>query len=529
MKKGLDVNMKKSSKKKKHKENKRNQDIRQQADKVIFGLLLAAIGIVPLIVMAHTVNVQAPHITTIGSMTSGTKGELFTYYKSLLLLIITITAGAILLAKLFFMGGTIRKTKANIVIAIAVVAIILSTLFSPTISIAIQGTYNRNDGAISWLCYLALFFIAMNIEYPKKAYSFVLYALYPFVIINLIIITMNFYGQDVLQNEWAKNLVTLFLPEGSALGAGSILVGTLNQWNYMSGMFAVMTAMFLMASMLEKNRGQAISFLVASVAAMAVLFMSISTSGFLAVSIVFVWIVLVGLKFEQKRRSFVMLALFIICIAPIFHVLASKDARVWSESIGIIIKNNPYAARASSVESRQDSFTFSLTDKAYAADNSFVLPALPERSMSAGSGRAYIWEQILGLVKERPLLGYGLDTLLYHFPHFNIDARAGMYDEKTIVDKPHSLYMGILYGTGIVGFVAIAALMLMVFIGAVKFVFQRKDIFLAIFTMAWLAYAVQALINDGLPGTSGPLWTIAGMLMAIVLAKGEEHVDGRNN
>ena len=59
---------------------------------------------------------------------------------------------------------------------------------------------------------------------------------------------------------------------------------------------------------------------------------------------------------------------------------------------------------------------------------------------------------------ERPLFGFGLDTLMYNFPHDNIDARAGMQYETILVDKPHSMYVGIGYGTGIVGLIGFLGL-----------------------------------------------------------------------
>lgn len=91
---------------------------------------------------------------------------------------------------------------------------------------------------------------------------------------------MNFYGHDLLQNSAVSKFVKLFLPEGADITEGSILVGTLNQWNYMSGMFAIMTVMYLTAAVLERTIGRAIGHLVVAIMSIAVMFMSISTSGF---------------------------------------------------------------------------------------------------------------------------------------------------------------------------------------------------------------------------------------------------------
>lgn len=506
------------------------EDIQSQksVDKWIFGLLLIVIGFVPLIVMASIVEVQSPLITNVTALLGGTKGDLFTHYKALVVIVLTVVAGIMFMAKILFMNGKIHKTKLNYAIGAFAVAIVLSTIFSPNISIALHGQYNRSDGAISWLCYLALFFIAMNIDYPKKVLNYILYALYPFVIINLFIITMNFYGHDLMQKATVKKVVMSFLPAGANIGEGSILVGTLNQWNYMSGMFAIMTVLFLTAAILEKHLGRVIGHLIIAVMSIAVMLMSISTSGFLTVSVTMLVVLFAAFKSEKKAQSFAMIALFLIATTPVFHVLATKDARVWNESIGFVIKSNPYVkeepAPATSMNSNVE---FEWMTKVF-AEEKFELPVLPERAISAGSGRTYIWSEGLNLLKERPLLGYGMDTFMYNFPHYNIDSRAGIYDENTITDKPHNMYVGWLYGVGIIGFLSAIVVVALSLFQPLKIALKQNQSIIWVLGIAWGAYLIQALFNDSLPGTSGVMWTLAGILLAITL-KNKEQIDGRDD
>ncbi|UPW83702.1 O-antigen ligase [Lysinibacillus sp. Ag94] len=506
------------------------EDIKSQksVDKWIFRLLLVVIGIVPLVVMAGVTEVQSPLITNVDSLTGGTKGDLFTHFKALFVQIITIIAAIMFMAKILFMNGEIRKTKLNYAIGAFAVAIVLSTILSPNISIAIHGMYNQSDGAISWLCYLSLFFIAMNIEYPKKALNYILYSLYPFVVINLFIISMNFYGHDLLQNSAVSKIVKLFLPEGADITEGSTLVGTLNQWNYMSGMFAIMTVMFLTAAVLEKNIGQAIGHLVVAVMSIAVMLMAISTSGFVTVCVLMIVVLFVSFRSERKVQGFAMIVVFLVASTPVFHVLASKDSRVWTESVGFVAKSNPYIKEEPApVTSIENHMNFEWMQKAYAAEK-FELPVLPEWGMSAGSGRVYIWGKVMNLMKERPFLGYGLDTLMYNFPHYNIDSRAGMMYETTIVDKPHNMYIGWLYGTGILGLLSMVILVVLTLLKTIQIAIKENSSIIWILGVAWGAYLIQAFFNDSLPGISAPLWAIVGILLAISL-KNKEQINGRDN
>lgn len=500
----------------------------KSVDKWIFGLLLIVIGFVPLIVMASVVEVQSPLITNVSALTGGEKGDLFTHYKALVVVIITILASIMFLSKILFMNGEIRKTKLNYAIGAFAVAIVLSTIFSPNISITFGGLYNRSDGAISWLCYLTLFFIAMNIDYPKKALNYILYSLYPFVIINLFIITMNFYGNDLLQKAAVKKVVTLFLPEGASISEGSALIGTLNQWNYMSGMFAIMVVLFLAAAIFEGNIIRSIVHMIMGLASISVVLMSISSSGFLTIVLLFPIVIFYLFKTKTKKQGILVLSVFLILVVPVFHVLATQTPKVWYESIGLVFKHNPYDVY---VEPESTSYKFDseglFFTKAFAAEK-FELPVLPERSTATGSGRIYIWDKTLNLVKERPFLGYGLDTLMYNFPHYDIDARAGMYDENIITDKPHNTYVGLLYGTGVIGLLSVILLIVLSLVKPLKIARKNNSSVLWILGIAWGAYLIQAVFNDSLPGTSAPMWTIAGILLAMTLRE-KEQVNGRDN
>lgn len=503
-------------------DEKENAQSRASIDKWIFRLLLFLIGFMPLIVMANVEQVISPLVSNIEVLSSGTKGDLFTHYKALVVVIITAITGAMLLAKVLFMGGTIRKTYLNYVLGVFVVAIVVSTIASPNISIALNGQYNRSDGAISWLCYVALLFIAMNIEYPKNVVKYIMYTMMPFVFINLYIITMNFYGKDLLVNSGSmQKLVSLFLPEGANISEGSALVGTLNQWNYMSGMFAMMTVMYLAWAVTSEKWIDNIVGAVTASAAIIIMFMSISTSGFLTVLVIGTVILVAVLLNKKKVQALVALAIFFLIAAPVFHVLAEKDYRVWTESFGFFTENNPYMEEVTAL--------LNPTNVAHASEEVLELPVLPERATAAGSGRTYIWDKTLDLVWNRAILGYGNDTLIYNFPHYSLDARSGMNDENTITDKPHNQFVGVLYGFGIFGLIALVMLAVAAGIAAFKTIIKKAWSEMAL-ALTVLAYFSQSMFNDSLPASSGFTFVIIGILFAQQFIKSQENtVNGRNN
>lgn len=500
-------------------DEKENIESRANVDKWIFRLFLILIGVMPLIVMADIVEVVSPLTSNLDILTSGLKGELFTSYKALFLLVFTLVIALLFLIKVFFMNGSIQKTFLNYVLGTFVVMILISTLLSPNISIALNGQYNRSDGAITWLCYITLLFIALNIEYPKNIVRSIMYITLPFVFINLYIITMNFFGKDILQKTWMQKLVTLMLPEGANLSEGSTLIGTLNHGNYMSGMFAIMALMYFVWAVLEKKTINKSIGIVAAIASMFIIFMALSTSGFLTVVCITPFLLWIIFKSEKKIVSAVLLGIFLTSSGTGLHILAKENSKVWDETFGFFVSSNPYVEetlqQVSNKNNTQNPLEMILENKVYASEQAVEIPELPQSGVGAGSGRLYIWTYILDLVKERPIQGYGLDSLMYNFQHYNIDARANLETEAVIVDKPHNMYIGVLYGTGIVGFIAFMVLVLASTWASIKQIIKPKaqNVLITVLAVGALAFFFQAIFNDSLPGINGVMWVVLGILL----------------
>lgn len=509
--------------KKSFSDEKENAQSRASVDKWIFRLLLLLLGVMPLIVVGSVKEVLSPLISNVDVLSSGVKGELFTYYKMLFIIMITLITGVLLLSKIFFMNGKIKGTLINYVLGLLVIAIILSTIFSPNISIALNGQSNRSEGAIAWLCYVTLIFVAMNIQYPRNFIRYIMYCMMPFVLLNALFITMNFYGKDMLQQEWLRKLVSMTLPEGGAISEGSQLLGTLNQWNYMSGMFGMMTVMYLTYSIVCKKTLDKAIMVIVAVVSMAITFMSVSTSGFFTIVCMIPLIIWLIFKVNDTKKATLVFGAFLIVSAVNMHILASENDKVWSESIGFFYKGeNPYTKALENSAGNLSDLEFGLLgQKASAADNSFELPVLPEGAWSAGTGRTYIWKETLKLVGDRPLLGYGLDSLIYHFPHYQLEARGNLLIE-TIVDKPHNVYIGVLFGTGILGFIFFTLFVLGTLKVTFREIFLKKEVTtLATLAIVWLAFLIQCLFNDTTPAMTGTLFVLVGMLLGVQYNKKE--------
>lgn len=132
---------------------------------------------------------------------------------------------------------------------------------------------------------------------------------------------------------------------------------------------------------------------------------------------------------------------------------------------------------------------------------------------SFGSGRIYIWRNVLEVVKERPLLGGGPDTL-----GLRTDAAFERYDEalgiliRSKVDTAHNEYLNILVNQGL--FALIAYLGALVFAALQWIRTAPENTTAAICGGAVLAYCIQAFFGISSLITAPYFWLALACLIA---------------
>ena len=489
-------------------------------DRFVFLIFLIALTLIPIVIGAKAILFVSPLISGTGITGTGYQLDFFTYFKFVILVILTIVAFLLFLYKLYFLNYKVKWNFVSWSILVFLIALVLSAFFADYKSIALWGIYNRHDGAITFICYAILMFIALNITYPQNALKKLVYTLYPFIWINVIISLLNLYGVNILQKSFFQKIFTLFLIDDMTINETSVLTGTLNQWNYMSGYSAVMAIVFLTLVVFHGSIKSKIVNLFTAIAAFLTILASISTSGFITILFISILILVLIFMKANKKQSIIWFASFIILAIISTGIISKHNPQVWTESVGFFTKTNPFVQ----VEETLQKLFFE-TNEVSAADSELKLPALPERSLSGGSGRIYIWENMIPLIKERPLFGYGLDTLTYHFPQNDINKRDGIMDENVLIDKPHNLYVGILYGMGLLGLLSFISFVAIYTFKLFKFIIEDKNYpIIWAFTFGWGAFLVQAVFNDSVIGATIVPLLATSIIYAITNSKVEEEI-----
>ena len=127
---------------------------------------------------------------------------------------------------------------------------------------------------------------------------------------------------------------------------------------------------------------------------------------------------------------------------------------------------------------------------------------------SFGSGRIYIWKEVWKLVKERPLLGGGPDTLGERGLAFVKTAADGTVLRRSI-DCAHCEGLNILVNQGLPALVLIAAALFLTLVRSISFSTPR----VVALRSALIAYLASSLFGIGMPANSAFFWLLWGLLI----------------
>lgn len=136
---------------------------------------------------------------------------------------------------------------------------------------------------------------------------------------------------------------------------------------------------------------------------------------------------------------------------------------------------------------------------------------------SFASHRGYIWRKTCQMMlQDNLLLGSGLDTFVYNFPHWDPHRDHKLFRIGLLIDKPHNTYLQI--GTG-AGFPALLVYLFLLGLHGFHYIRVYRErglqtesdiIMLALFA-GWLGYLLQGLSNDSVLSNAPVFWALFGL------------------
>lgn len=127
----------------------------------------------------------------------------------------------------------------------------------------------------------------------------------------------------------------------------------------------------------------------------------------------------------------------------------------------------------------------------------------------------YIWERTVSLIRERPLLGWGLETLRDVFPYDRPTLVRTFGSRPVVIDRAHNDMLQVAVSVGIPGAVAYAIFWFLVLAAGVRLlgtVEGPERVLAAGTSAAILAYLVQAQFSFSSVSVTPVVWLLAGAL-----------------
>jgi O-antigen ligase len=130
--------------------------------------------------------------------------------------------------------------------------------------------------------------------------------------------------------------------------------------------------------------------------------------------------------------------------------------------------------------------------------------------------RGEYWKTGINMWTENPIFGVGIDSYGQFFRTFrslSATVRPGM---ETTTDAAHNVYIDILAGTGVFGFIGYVAISSIVIISAAKFIKHAKEfdpVFYSIL-LGWATFQLQSLVSINQIGLAIWGWILGGSTIA---------------
>lgn len=494
-------------------------------EKLMIWCILASLLLIPTFLRGSIIDYIGPSFTDIPDISTGEKVDIFSYGKYQLLIFFTTIISLLFIIKVVVYNHRITKNSMNVLIGIFIILVLLSSMFATYKFFALRGIHDRSEGAITYLCYGILLFIVSNTKIPKRYLKWILFILIPFTIINSIIGLLNFYGINLLKQKIVLQMIYGKLTNDIILSERAYLAGTLDQGNYLSGISSMLFMAFFILAILCKNIRLKIINIISLLMSFSILLASLSNSGFITISLL-VPVFLIMLAFYKKYKEFVLGLLLILSLSIVFIPMNYQNERVWNETFGNYTGLNPFSNKENIANTGEKSTeSGEVQSRSVAKEVENFIPKLPDPGVTWGSGRGYLWKTTLPLISQRPIFGYGLDTFAYHFPQ-NDKNMIGGIGTIAVATKPHSLYLDIAFGMGVVGLLVFLMIVFILLWKSFKKILSNKNVsenkeILAI-SFILLAYLIQGIVNDSIIGVSVIFYILLGVLTSELNRKDEK-------
>jgi putative inorganic carbon (HCO3(-)) transporter len=395
---------------------------------------------------------------------------------SIYCLLIIVAAGSGI--KYFFFKKPLPPSANPLIIPLIIygAASVLSTVFSVYPSISIYGDVFREEGIFTILSYLALTVIFSAVIASKRQ----LHALLKGLLITVSLISCYALIQYAGYNP-TEHFILQF--RGIENRPGS----TIGNPNFL-GKFLVLTVpLFIVYYGISVNRREKLLLLAGCSISLCALIVTFTRASWFSLIISLAMLFILVRRTIPWRNQKGLLAL------PVFLLFFIACIELWSPDRKIESQQKAMPTVTKRIES-----TFDLQQGGVA-------------------GRLYLWKKAFVVLKEKPLLGYGLDNQGIAMQPFNLEY-ARKFKNSGVIDRCHNNYLDIAIAQGVVGLFAYLFIIITFVVWLIKTAQKEQQYTQKILYCGILAAVCGYLVNDififSVVSVSPTFWSLMGITVS---------------
>lgn len=136
------------------------------------------------------------------------------------------------------------------------------------------------------------------------------------------------------------------------------------------------------------------------------------------------------------------------------------------------------------------------------------------------SGRGYIWNKTIAILKDYILFGCGADTFVFEYPNGDFVDRYNNGYDNMFITKPHNMYLQIAVQTGVLSLICFLVFYIWYFISSLRIYFKQcldNPLVITGFALmlGTLGYMISGLANDSTITISPLYWAMMGVGIGI--------------
>jgi len=393
----------------------------------------------------------------------GGKFDHFYFPKLIAMFILVLSFWIFLILNFRKAGNIVDRDWTNKVLLVYLVFIVISLFFTDNLERAIYGSTGRFEGLITLILYMCLFLIARLC--PKLNDTLIIMVFGTAIIVSSYGI-LQFWGfdpfpRDIYRVNWSgRSFSTMGNP--NFLGSYLVLMFPISIYFYIlkgKKVGLIGYAIYLYCILSTGTRGAWLGAIVAI---------------FFFVALHFVYY---RFKDDEFKRYIV---LFVLSVSIVLIFNFQTDGALLNRFLTI----------------SSDAKEF-LTEGA--------------ESDYAGANRGFIWKRVIELIKNRPLVGYGIENLGETFKIYYSQDMIEIWDMVMNIDKAHNEYLNIAVTTGVPSLIAYLSFVFLILKSGLIQI--RRDNSLVLLLMSSvLGYLVSAFFNISVVSVAYVYWIFLGLI-----------------